>query len=914
MSAELGALVEAGRRVARRLGHARLEPEHVLVGALEPPSARTGAALRAASIDVGALRGVLLEHVAQASSDSPELEPETGPALHHYLGSVAASARPASSEGMLADLLAAPALAEQLRAEALDVDLLCRLLASDPEPALDNAYPALSRYALDVTERARRGELDPVLGREEELAQLVQILTRRLKNNPLIVGDPGVGKTALVEGLAALMIAQRVPEYIADHSVLSLDLGLLLAGTRYRGEFEERLKTVLGEVARTGKVILFIDEIHMLVGAGAAAGGADAANLLKPALARGELKCIGATTPREYRLSIEKDQALSRRFQVLQVAEPDAERALAMLRGLRPVLEKHHALRITEAALAASVELSQRYITDRALPDKAIDVLDQAAAMLRAELASRLPELDALRRQVELLERASAAASSDPNASAPSDAEAASDPGALHDPGPQGDPEAQQDPRAPGDSVAPIDSDDSRNPGPSSGSGGPGADRRSDEAGAQSPHDPPSSSTTPERDLPAARAELKAATARWLQQRALRAELSAASRQLAAARVELEAALENRDFSRVAGLEHQRLPALEARLGELRARLGDPHATEPEVTEPAVARVVSRLTGIPTEKLGQAEAEKLARLEQTLGERVVGQPDAVAHVSRAIRRSRANLRDPAKPIASFLLVGPTGVGKTELCKAVAEFLFGEASALVRLDMGEYQEKHSVARLIGAPPGYIGFDQGGELTNRVRRKAYCVVLFDEVEKAHPDVFNLLLQVLDEGHLMDSSGVRVDFKNTILMLTSNLGSGTDASASDDGRTLAERCAAAVKAHFRPEFLNRLDETVVFDALEVASLVPIVKSQLEKLRERLRAQKIRLDWAHGACEAVARRAYDPEYGARPLARFIRDVVQDPIAERIVEGSLASGGVVFLTNDLRCAVIGAGATSHSR
>jgi ATP-dependent Clp protease ATP-binding subunit ClpB len=827
---ELAPLIEAGRRVARRLGHALLEPEHVLVAALEPPSARTSAALRAARIDVGLLRSALIANVAQTSSDNPELVPETGPALQHYVGRTAAAAH-MSVERVLGELLAAPALAEKLRAEALDVDLLCRLLASEPEPAIEESSPALGRYALNISERARRGELDPVLGRDDELAQLVQILTRRLKNNPLIVGDPGVGKTALVEGLAALMIAQRVPEYIADHTVLSLDLGLLLAGTRYRGEFEERLKNVLEEIARSGKIILFIDEIHMLVGAGAAAGGADAANLLKPALARGELKCIGATTPREYRLSIEKDQALSRRFQLLSVAEPDAERALGMLRGLRPVLEKHHALRITDAALAASVELSQRYITDRALPDKAIDVIDQAAAMLRSEAASRPPELELLSQRVEALEAQGA---------------------------------------QPTDSAQPAAGDGD----------GDSAD-----------------------ELTQLRAELKASTARWLQRRALSAELRALARRLDAARSELDSARKDRNFARAASLEHQQIPGLEAQLSELRARLADPDAAEPEVTEPAVARVVSRLTGIPVEKLGRAEAEKLARLEQTLGERVVGQPEAVAHVSRAIRRSRANLRDPGRPIASFLLVGPTGVGKTELCKALAEFLFGDPSALVRIDMSEYQEKHSVARLIGAPPGYVGFDQGGELTNGVRRKAYCVVLFDEVEKAHPDVFNLLLQVLDEGHLMDSSGVRVDFKNTLLMLTSNLGSSGAFHATD----LAERCLDAVKAHFRPEFLNRLDDTVVFRPLDVASLVPIVKSHLERLRERLRPQKIRLDWAHGACEAAARRAYDPEYGARPLARFIRDVVQDPIAERIVDGTLASGGVVFLTNDLRCAVIGA-------
>jgi ATP-dependent Clp protease ATP-binding subunit ClpB len=507
--------------------------------------------------------------------------------------------------------------------------------------------------------------------------------------------------------------------------------------------------------------------------------------------------------------------------------------------------------RTADAALAASVELSQRYITDRALPDKAIDVIDQAAAMLRSEAASRPRELELLSRRVELLEGLEAKA-----------------------------PEAQH-----------TSSEDSAEPAPEAG-------------------DALAAGSAGDGELGSLRAELKLETARWLQRRALRAELSAVARRRDAARAELDSAHKNRNFARPASLEHQHIPALEARLAELRGRLGEADAAEPEVTEPAVARVVSRVTGIPTEKLGRDEAEKLARLEQTLGERVVGQPEAVAHVSRAIRRSRANLRDPGRPIGSFLLVGPTGVGKTELCKALAEFLFADASALLRFDMSEYQEKHSVARLIGAPPGYVGFDQGGELTNRVRRKAYCVVLFDEVEKAHPDVFNLLLQVLDEGHLMDSSGVRIDFKNTLLMLTSNLGSSSIASSnlgsSSSSPALAERCLAAVKAHFRPEFLNRLDDIVVFQPLEVAALIPIVKGHLERLRERLRPQKIRLDWAHGACEAVARRAYDPEYGARPLARFIRDVVQDPIAERIVDGTLANGGVVFLTNDLRCAVIG--------
>jgi len=805
--------LEAAARVARRLGHAAVREQHILLGALEPPSSEVLAALRAAGIDLAELRLALEASLREVPSEAGDVTPVVPPEL-----AAALAGEPELSPRLLVSFLGSRETARSLRREAIDVDLLRRVLDEAPSaPVAETA--ALARYALDVTERALRGELDPVTGRDAELTLLVQILTRRTKSNPLIIGEPGVGKTALIEGLAQRIVKRQVPDALARHAIFALDLGALLAGTRYRGEFEERLKSVLGELSARGQALLFIDEIHMLVGAGGAAGGVDAANLLKPALARGELRCIGATTPREFRASIEKDAALGRRFQVLELAEPDALTALAMARRLVPALERHHGVEIASDAVQAAVALGQRYLTERRLPDKAIDLLDQAAALVRGERAGPPSELEDSMRRLERLE-----------------------------------------------AVAPDE----------------------DEAGAPD---------GVRAELPRLRAELKAARAAWLEQRTALAELSELTRQLNEAEVGLAQASQERRFADAARLQHQRIPALQSALAEARVAVGEAAARPPQVAEATVRAVVSRVTGVPVQKLEQAEAERLGRLEATLGQRVKGQPHAVALVSRAIRRARMGLQDPRRPLASFLLVGPSGVGKTELCKALAELLFDDETAMVRVDMSEYQEKHSVSRLIGPPPGYIGFDAGGELTNRVRRKAYAVVLFDEVEKAHPDVFNLLLQVLDEGQLLDSSGVRVDFRNTLIMLTSNLGTGAGPDAS---RPLVERCLSAVKGHFRPEFINRLGDIVVFQPLDIDTLQSLARVQLDAVAERLAEQRISLEVESGACVSIAREAYDPEYGARPIARFIRDRVQDPIADGLVDGRLSAGGWVRLAADL--------------
>jgi ATP-dependent Clp protease ATP-binding subunit ClpB len=800
-------------RVAARLGHALVEPAHVLLALLEPPSDRMSAGLRAAHLSAAELREALQSTIAQPVSEERVVTPSWDAKLERTVREFETANR--SPEHLAAALLATPELPRSLRQRAVDVDLLRRLLSETPRASDEGERNALAQYAIDLTARARSGELDPVIGRNFEIRRLIEVLTRRRKNNPLLVGAPGVGKTAIVEGLAARIVSNTVPAYLAEHVVLSLDLGQLIAGTQYRGEFEQRLKLVLQEVVRHGRVILFIDEIHMLMGAGAPAGSADAANLLKPALARGELQCIGATTLSEYRQSIEKDGALSRRFQVLSVDEPSADDALAMLRGLKPSLEQHHRVSIEDVALRAAVDMSRRYLADRSLPDKAIDLVDQAAAMRKSDLASRPEEIEALQRRL-------------------ADAEL--------------------------DALEP------------SSTGSVSADTR-DKTLAQR-----------------LREELQQRTARWLELRAVAAEVSDVRQELARVRSEADVAERDRRYADLAALQHRTIPKLEQELDTRLAQLRDTPWHDPTVDEASVARVVARMTGIPVERIAQAESERLAELGERLARRVVGQAEAVRKVTRAILRARANLRDPRRPIASFILVGPTGVGKTELCKAVAECVLGDEQALVRVDMSEYQERHAVARLIGAPPGYVGFDRGGELTNRIRHKPYSVVLFDEVEKAHPDVFNTLLQVLDEGHLTDGSGLRVNFKNTILMLTSNLGCEQGAAQDASG----ERCRAAVRRHFRPEFLNRLDDVIVFEQLTPKDLEPIVLAHLERLKELLAQQDIGLSWDDAVLGHIAGRAHDTEYGARPVARYLRDHLQDPIADRIVRRSLGSGARV--------------------
>lgn len=839
--AESDEVVAAARRVAARLGHEKVEARHVLLAALDPPSERLRAALGAAHLPVGELRESLMKGIAQRSSDAERVEPELSLDVAELVAaSDSMPSAQSAADAAFCRLLRQPSLADSLRGEAIDVDLLVDLLSRQASPSVRADHSALAASTLDLTERARLGELDPAFARESETRQLIQILSRRRKNNPLIVGEPGVGKTALVEALAERIITNRVPAHLSEARLLSLDLGTLLAGTKYRGEFEQRLKEILREISHTGRVILFIDEIHMLVGAGAAAGGTDAANLLKPALARGELQCIGATTPAEYRNSLEKDGALSRRFQLLGVEEPNGAQTLAMLRGLKGIWERHHGVRIEDAALKAAIRLSQRFVPERYLPDKAIDVIDQAAAMLRNELASRPEALERLQDAVTRLEGEVVAAE-------------------------------------------PVVSDDKSSP--------PVAEQRRIQW------------ETASAALEMQRRALRTQTAAWLKRRARLAEVWKAREAMIAAQREMQHAEEERRYRDVAALQHRKIPELRVTLEQTLAQLEQGDRGEPAVTAEDISKVISALTGIPSEKVGEEEGEQLGRLESKLAERVVGQRRAVEAVSKAVIRARANLRNPSRPIASFVLVGPTGVGKTELCKVLAQQLFADERALVRIDMSEFQEKHAAARLVGAPPGYIGFEQGGELTNRVRRRPYCVILFDEVEKAHADVFNLLLQVLDEGHLTDASGRRVDFKNTILMFTSNLGAAGEgdrgaldgAGAPRPERALIEdRYLDAIRAHFRAEFLNRLDDIIVFEPLGFDSILPIVSAQIDQLSRLLQEQDVRLAVSEDAISLIAERAYCPEYGARPIQRYLRDNLQNAIADEIIAGRLAGGGLV--------------------
>ncbi len=806
------------RRVAARLGHEQLQVEHVLLALLEPPSPRLRAALAAAEVPLGELRDALQQGIAQPASRESRVSVALGAELSRQLDP--GTEHEEDDDALAARLLSLEELATALRQQAFDVDLVRELLG--PRASLGaEGFVALGQYAEDVTARAQRGQLDPVLGRDRELRQVIEVLTRRLKNNPLLVGDPGVGKTALVEGLAQRIVTRQVPEPLRQCRVMSLDLGALLAGTRYRGEFEDRLKQVLEEVAALRRIILFVDEIHMLVGAGAEAGAADAANLLKPALSRGTLRCLGATTQSEYRARIAKDAALSRRFQLVAVEEPDADAALTMLRGVQPALEAFHEVRFAEEALRAAVRLGRRYLPERRLPDKAIDLLDQAGAAHNFDRAGRPAE-------VERLE----------------------------------------------------------------------ADRRQLEAAARTE---PGDASARKRLAETERA-LREKKASWLEQRARGARARQLRAKLTQAEQALAASVEQRDYAAAAELQHARIPELSRQLEALGPDQPEPLAAPPIGAE-EIARMVAAATGIPVEKLSETEAQRLGRLEAILSARVTGQPEAVRTVSRAIRRARANLKPPGQPIAGFLLVGPTGVGKTELCKAVAELLFADDRALLRLDMSEYQEKHAIARLIGAPPGYVGHEAGGELTNAVRRRPFSVVLMDEVEKAHPDIFHVLLQILGEGHLMDATGARVDFKNTLMMLTSNLG----ANEVDPGAPASEMkraCAVAVRRHFRAELLNRLDAVVVFERLRDEALREIAGRKLRALSELLADQGIRLAVDEEALAHLARAAHDPEYGARPLQRFLIDHVHDPIADRIIAGQLGPGGLVRLGPELEIAI----------
>ncbi|MEO0547316.1 MAG: ATP-dependent chaperone ClpB [Pseudomonadota bacterium] len=693
----------------------------------------------------------------------------------------------------------------------------------------EDGYDALKKYAHDLTKDAREGKLDPVIGRDEEIRRAIQVLARRTKNNPVLIGEPGVGKTAIAEGLALRIVNGDVPESLRDKQLLALDMGALIAGAKYRGEFEERLKAVLSEVqSADGGIVLFIDEMHTLVGAGKSDGAMDASNLLKPALARGELHCVGATTLDEYRKHVEKDAALARRFQPVFISEPTVEDTISILRGIKEKYELHHGVRIADSALVSAATLSNRYITDRFLPDKAIDLMDEAGSRLRMQVDSKPEELDELdRRIIQLkIEREALGKETD---------------------------EASRD--------------------------------RLDKL---------------EVDLSDLEEKAQALSARWMAEKDRLSGTRDLQEQLDHARSELEIAQREGNLARAGELSYGVIPDLEKKLADDEPADQDAALVDEAVTPSHIAQVVSRWTGIPVDKMLEGEREKLLRMEDELGERVVGQVEAVSAVARSVRRSRAGLQDPNRPLGSFIFLGPTGVGKTELTKALADYLFDDDAAMVRLDMSEYMEKHSVARLIGAPPGYVGYEEGGALTEAVRRRPYQVVLFDEIEKAHPDVFNVLLQVLDDGRLTDGQGRTVDFRNTLIIMTSNLGSEFLVNMKDGEEvdSVRDMVMEVVKASFRPEFLNRVDETILFHRLQRSNMAAIVRIQLRRLEALLADRKVSLELDEDAINWLAEKGYDPAYGARPLKRVIQTALQDPLAEKVLSGDIRDGDTIAVTS----------------
>lgn len=838
--------LQAAQSMARQQGHQEIDAEHLFLALLDQPESLVPELLPRLGVSVEAAKGLVEKELARRHKVEGGSDPYPGADLRKTLDAAAKEAVQlkddyVSTEHLLLGLMAvgSPSLKKIFTALGLKRDALLKELAAvrgnqrvtDQQP--EAKFQALEKYGRDLTALARQGKIDPVIGRDEEIRRVMQVLTRRTKNNPVLIGEPGVGKTAIAEGLARRIVSGDVPESLKNKQLVAMDLGAMIAGAKYRGEFEDRLKAFLKEItASSGKIILFIDELHTLVGAGAAEGATDAANIMKPQLARGELRCVGATTLDEYRKHIEKDPALERRFQPVLVAEPTVEATIAILRGLKERYEVHHGVRIQDAALVAAATLSNRYIADRFLPDKAIDLVDEAASRIKMELDSKPTELDQLDRQILQfeIERTSLAKEKDV---------------------------------ASRDRLRKLDA-----------------------------------------ELANLKEKSKALTVQWQNEKVAVNAVSVAQSQLEQARIELEQSRRQGDLARASELQYGRIPDLEKKLASIESQSATARSNSllrQEVTEEDIARVVSAWTHVPVARMLEGEREKLIHMEDRLGQRVIGQKVAITALANAVRRARSGLQDPNRPIGSFIFLGPTGVGKTETARALAEFLFDDENAMIRIDMSEYMEKHTVARLVGAPPGYVGYDEGGQLSEAVRRRPYSVVLFDEIEKAHADVFNVLLQVLDDGRLTDGQGRTVDYKNTIVIMTSNIGSPIIQEYFLDGRNtvgarqaMEDKVLAELKRHFRPEFLNRVDDTIIFQSLDEEELSRIVDIQLATLAKRLTPQNLKLDLDMAAKRHLATEGYDPQFGARPLRRVIQDQLLNPLSLCLLKGEFKAGDTI--------------------